>query len=320
MILRLGQIELFVTDLNRSKEFYVNVLGFIEVERTEKSLYLRATDEFDKYTLVLTEKPVAALGSFGLRVSTPDYLQVLKQKHDELGIRAEYSENSGHPGKGPVLRVAEPNGQPVEFYHSIEQIDVSNGKGGVKALPMRHSHLQNGIPPIRIDHMNLRVQNVDKALEYWNGVLGFSISEYVEDKDGRKFAAWTRAKTSTHDVALVKYKETGLHHIAYIVDGIAGVVRTADLLADAGYRESIDYGPGRHGATNAFFLYIRDPDGHRIEIYSGDYHRDTDLDPIRWTQEDYEKHGRLWWGPSVPDSFFEITPANPDWLKELIQK
>ncbi|MFJ7746745.1 3,4-dihydroxyphenylacetate 2,3-dioxygenase [Peribacillus sp. NPDC097295] len=319
MILRLGQIELFVTDLNKSKEFYVDVLGFIEVERTENNLYLKATEEFDKYTLILTQKPVAALGSFGLRVSTPDYLEVLKRKHDEVGIRTELCLDSPHPGRGPSLKVAEPNGHSVEFYHSMEQIDVSNPGGGVKALPMRHTHLHRGIPPIRIDHMNLRVPDVDKALEYWNGVLGFSISEYVQGKDG-KFAAWTRANAATHDVALVKHKETALHHIAYTVDGVAGVVRTADLLADAGYRDSVEYGPGRHGVSNAFFLYIRDPDGHRIEIYSGDYNRDTDLAPIGWTQEDYEKNGRLWWGPTVPERFFETTPVNSEWMKSAVHK
>lgn len=37
MILRLGQIELFVTNLDRSKHFYVDVLGFTEVERTAQS-------------------------------------------------------------------------------------------------------------------------------------------------------------------------------------------------------------------------------------------------------------------------------------------
>ncbi|MEW8987550.1 MAG: VOC family protein [Bacillus sp. (in: firmicutes)] len=78
MILRLGQIELFVTDLNKSKDFYVDVLGFIEVERTESSLYLRAIDEFDRYSLILTQKPKAALGSFSLRVSSPEYLRELE--------------------------------------------------------------------------------------------------------------------------------------------------------------------------------------------------------------------------------------------------
>jgi catechol 2,3-dioxygenase len=318
VILRLGQIELFVTNLNKSKEFYVDVLGFIEVERTESSLYLRAIDEFDRYSLILTEKPFAALGSFGLRVSSPEYLEVLKKKHEEMGIKTEYSLESIHPGKGPTLKVAEPNGHPVEFYHSMEQISVGNQNGGVDALPMRYSHLHRGIPPICIDHMNLRVINVDKALEYWEEI-GFSISEYVQDGD-EKFAAWTRAKTSTHDVALVKHREASLHHIAYIVDGVAGVVRTADLLADAGYRDSVEYGPGRHGVTNAFFLYIRDPDGHRIEIYSGDYKRDTDLAPIGWTKEEYDQKGRLWWGPTVPERFFETTAVNPDWMKSVVKR
>ncbi|MDN7246241.1 3,4-dihydroxyphenylacetate 2,3-dioxygenase [Planococcus shenhongbingii] len=317
MILRLGQVELFVTNLDKSKEFYVDVLGFTEVERTETNLYLRAADEFDKYSLILTEKETAALGSFSLRVSSPEYLEVLQKKHEEMGIETQYLPKGTHPGQGPVLRVAEPNGHPVEFYHSMEQIEVGGLDGGVDALPMRKSHLQNGIPPICIDHMNLRVKDVDKALEYWQAI-GFSISEYVQDGE-ETFAAWTRAKTSTHDVALVKQEEAALHHFAYIVDGVAGVIRTADLLADAGYRDNIDYGPGRHGATNAFFLYITDPDGHRLEIYSGDYNRDTDLPPIGWTKEQYDKKGRLWWGPSVPDSFFKTTPVNKEWLKTPVQ-
>jgi catechol 2,3-dioxygenase len=316
MILRLGQIELFVKDLEKSKEFYVDILGFTEVERNNNSLYLRATDEFDKYTLILTEKAEAALGSFSLRVSSPEYLDALQKRHEEMGIPTELTE-SEHPGKGTILKVAEPNGHPVEFYHSMEQIKVGRGSVGVDTLPMRNTHLQNGIPPIRIDHMNLRVPNVDKALEYWEEI-GFSISEYVQDGD-EKFAAWTRAKTSTHDVALVKHKETSLHHIAYVVDGIPAVVRTADLLADAGYRDAVEYGPGRHGVTNAFFLYVRDPDGHRVEIYSGDYNRDTDLPPIGWTKEEYDSKGRLWWGPSVPDSFFETTPVNTNWLREPVK-
>ncbi|MCD2137704.1 3,4-dihydroxyphenylacetate 2,3-dioxygenase [Salinicoccus halitifaciens] len=311
MILRLGQIELYVSNLDASEKFYVDTLGFIKVDRTENSLYLRATDEFDTHTLVLTESEEIALANFGLRVSSEEYLDELEALHHEMGIETEMIEGV-HPGRGRTLRVAEPSGHPVEFYHSMQQIDVGQGKPGVEKLPMRNTHIFNGIPPVRIDHMNLRVKSVDEAWNYWEKI-GFSISEYVQDGD-EKFAAWTRAKTSTHDVALVKQEETALHHIAYIVDGVSAVVRTADLLADAGYRDSVEYGPGRHGVSNAFFLYIRDPDGHRIEIYSGDYNRDQDLPPIGWTKEEYDEKGRLWWGPAVPDAFFETTPVNKEWV------
>ncbi|WP_247747389.1 VOC family protein [Alkalihalobacillus sp. BA299] len=178
---------------------------------------------------------------------------------------------------------------------------------------MSNTHQFNGIPPIKIDHMNLRVENVDKALEYWQA-LGFKISEFVKDGD-EKFAAWVRRATFTHDVALVKASRAALHHVAFIVDGVLGVVRTADLLADAGFRDSIEYGPGRHGVSNAFFLYIKDPDGHRIEIYAHDYARDLDMETIGWTREEYNEKGRLWWGSTVPKSFYEeFSDANPHFL------
>lgn len=318
MILRLGFSELYVTDLEKSRHFYVDTLGFIEVKQIGKSLYLRAIEEFDEYSLILTEHSYAALANFGLRVSTPEYLLELKEWHDVQGIPNEYVEEGIHQGLGACLKVAEPNGHPVVFYHSIQQIAWSDENGKLKQHPMRNLHTIKGIPPLKIDHMNLRVTNVDKALEYWQA-LGFSISEYVQDTN-EKFAAWTRRATTTHDVALVKAPHAALHHVAYIVEGVTGVIRTADLLADAGYRTAINYGPGRHGATNAFFLYIRDPDGHRIEIYAQDYHRDLDCEPIEWTKQEYTDHGRLWWGSECPDSFYETTQLNQEWIKEKIER
>ncbi len=39
-------------------------------------------------------------------------------------------------------------------------------------------------------------------------------------------------------------------------------------MATTGYLANMERGPGRHGLANAFFLYVRDPDGHRIELYA----------------------------------------------------
>jgi len=316
MILRLGFSELYVTNLETSRKFYVETLGFIEVRRISNSLYLRGVEEFDEYSLILTENKTAALANFGLRVSSQEYLHLLKQWHDEKGITNELVEEGIHDGLGACLKVAEPNGHSVVFYHTMKQINYRDEAGKIKALPMRNTHQFNGIPPIKIDHMNLRVESVDKALEYWQG-LGFSISEYVQDGE-EKFAAWVRRANFTHDVALVKASHAALHHIAYTVDGVTGVVRTADLLADAGFRDQIEYGPGRHGVSNAFFLYIRDPDGHRIEIYANDYARDLDMEPIGWSREDYNEKGRLWWGSEVPKSFYsELSNINENFIQQI---
>jgi hypothetical protein len=66
----------------------------------------------------------------------------------------------------------------------------------------------------------------------------------------------------------------------------------------------IERGPGRHGVSNAFFVYLRDPDGHRIELYSCDYYTgDPDLRPIRWSVSD--PRCRSFWGTRAPDCWYE---------------
>ncbi|CAM3486556.1 3,4-dihydroxyphenylacetate 2,3-dioxygenase [Hydrogenibacillus schlegelii] len=312
MILRLGYAELYVTDLERARAFYVEVLGFIEAERTENRLYLRGVEEFDRYSLILTRRDTPGLGHFGLRVASPEALSTLEKLHAALGVPLRRVPEGTLPGMGEALWVREPNGHPVAFYHEMDQVHSFSIASSEDALPMRRTHLFRGIPPLRIDHMNLRVADVDAALQYWRDRLAFSVSEYVV-KDGATFAAWTRRAPGTHDVALVRAKGPALHHVAYLVQGPQEIIRTADLLADAGYQASIEFGPGRHGLSNALFLYIRDPDGNRIEIYANDYPRDLDRPPIRWTWEEYDRRGRLWWGPEYPARFLETQPVNDRW-------
>ena len=62
-----------------------------------------------------------------------------------------------------------------------------------------------------------------------------------------------------------------------------------------GHAHAIERGPGRHGVSNAFFVYLRDPDGHRIELYACDYYTgDPDHKPLRWSVSD--PRCRSFWG------------------------
>jgi catechol 2,3-dioxygenase len=68
--------------------------------------------------------------------------------------------------------------------------------------------------------------------------------------------------------------------------------------------DRIERGPGRHGLSNAFFLYLRDPDGNRIELYTGDYLiADPDWPPIRWRLDDPQR--ATLWGHAAPASWFD---------------
>ena len=68
--------------------------------------------------------------------------------------------------------------------------------------------------------------------------------------------------------------------------------------------DAIERGPGRHGVSNAFFVYLRDPDGHRIELYACDYYTgDPDHRPLRWSVND--PRCRSFYGTRAPDSWYE---------------
>lgn len=55
--------------------------------------------------------------------------------------------------------------------------------------------------------------------------------------------------------------------------------------------------------SNAFYLYLRDPDGHRVEIYTQDYYTgDPDNPVVTWDVHDNQR--RDWWGTPVVPSWY----------------
>jgi catechol 2,3-dioxygenase len=52
-IVRCAYLELVVTDLAKSREFYVDVLGLHVTEEDENTIYLRSLEEFIHHNLVL---------------------------------------------------------------------------------------------------------------------------------------------------------------------------------------------------------------------------------------------------------------------------
>ena len=63
-------------------------------------------------------------------------------------------------------------------------------------------------------------------------------------------------------------------------------------MATSGFLAHMERGRGCHGISNAFFLYVRDPDGHRVELFTSDYLTvDPDLEPIRWSLRDPQRMG-----------------------------
>jgi len=296
-IVRVAYVELHVTDLDASERFYVDLLGMVVAERTDAALYLRGWEERVHHSLILRRAPGAAVARIGFRVAGEQDLEALAADLGRRGLRADLVEDPD-PTVERTLRTYDPFGYPLEFFSRM---------GMVETLLQRFD-LHRGAPILRFDHVNLHTPFMNEAFSFWKS-LGFRCSEYIstddEDPgDEQLTGAWLLRKPSVHDVALTAGRGPRLHHIAFWVGEPAGVLRACDQLAAAERPDVIERGPGRHGVSNAFFVYLRDPDGHRIELYSCDYYTgDPDLKPRRWSVAD--PRCRSFWGTRAPDSWYE---------------
>src|SRR3981081_3487518 len=199
------------------------------------------------------------------------------------------------PHQGRTLRTADTLGMPLDFYFGMEQ---------APSMLQRYA-AHRGARIQRIDHLNCFTPDVQASYDFYAG-LGFRLTEYTEteDADAKLWAVWMHRKGNVHDLAFTNGAGPRLHHVGMWVAGALDILHICDVMATSGYLPNMERGPGRHGISNAFFLYVRDPDGHRIELFTSDYLTvDPDLAPIRWTLRDPQR--QTLWGHPAPKSWFE---------------
>jgi len=130
----------------------------------------------------------------------------------------------------------------------------------------------------RIGHVHLRVADLDRALAFYVGVLGFELALRMGDS-----AAFVSAGGYHHHIGLNTWESlggqppapgtTGLYHLAILYP-------TREALADA-LRRLIAAGVSLEGASDhgvSEALYLRDPDGNGVELYWDRPHEDWPTD------------------------------------------
>ncbi|MBL4811597.1 MAG: 3,4-dihydroxyphenylacetate 2,3-dioxygenase [Rhodobacteraceae bacterium] len=292
-IVRLSHVEYTVSDLADSRKFYADMLGLQVTDEDDKAVYLRAMEERGHHCLILRQ---AEGGEPCVK-----YLAYKVYAEDDLDKAEAWFKGKGQPTawverpyQGRTLASTDCFGAPIEFYHKMERLAPIHQKYG----------LYHGVKPLRIDHFNLFSPDVDASVAFYNE-MGFRVTEYTEDEEsGRLWAAWMHRKGGIHDVAFTNGTGPRLHHTAFWVPTPLNIIDLCDLMSTTGYLSNIERGPGRHGISNAFFLYVLDTDGHRIEIYCSDYQTvDPDLEPIKWDLKDPQR--QTLWGAPAPRSWFE---------------
>ena len=122
-------------------------------------------------------------------------------------------------------------------------------------------------PGVRIGHVHLKVADLDRALAFYCGVLGFELTQRYGAQ-----AAFVSAGGYHHHIGLNTWESrgghppapgtTGLYHVAILYPTRAALADALRRLIAA--RVPLD-GASDHGVSHA--LYLRDPDENGIELY-----------------------------------------------------
>ena len=138
-----------------------------------------------------------------------------------------------------------------------------SGPDTLENAPLRLPTIDAGV---RIGHVHLKVADLDRALAFYCGVLGFQVTTRYPG------AAFISAGGYHHHLGLNTWESkggsppaqgtTGLYHTAILYP-------TRKLLADALRRLIVAKipldGASDHGVSEA--LYLRDPDDNGVELY-----------------------------------------------------
>jgi catechol 2,3-dioxygenase len=120
---------------------------------------------------------------------------------------------------------------------------------------------------VRVGHVHLKVADLERALRFYQGVLGFELTQRMGDS-----AAFLSAGGYHHHIGLNTWESaggvappqgtTGLYHLAIVYPTRTELADALHRLIDAGI--PLD-GAADHGVSEA--LYLRDPDGNGVELY-----------------------------------------------------
>jgi len=122
-------------------------------------------------------------------------------------------------------------------------------------------------PRVDIGHVHLKVADLERAIAFYHGVLGFDVVQRLGDQ-----AAFLSAGGYHHHIGLNTWESrggsppprgtTGLYHVAIRYPDRAALAMSLRRLLEAGI--SLD-GAADHGVSEA--LYLQDPEGNGVELY-----------------------------------------------------
>jgi catechol 2,3-dioxygenase len=275
--LRIGSVELAVSNLPRSADFYERVLGLPLIAREEHRVQLGADRERPALVLTGIEEPTPlsphSTGLFHVAWLHPSRAALAASVRRIVGQRWPMEGAADH-GVSEALYLSDPDGLGIEIYadRPREQWERPAGGHGVKmvSLPLHLEDLlaqdQGGPVPLiaagtGIGHVHLKVADVPRANAFYRDALGFEQQAQIPS------AAFLSAGGYHHHIGLNSWQSQGGQPAPNTAPGLR---RVEFELSDAGSVNAIeraiaDARPSTRAARDEDGrLALRDPGGHTL--------------------------------------------------------
>lgn len=240
-------LDLAVHDLAASVDFYCRHWGLAEASRDRGTVYLRATGP-EHHALALREGPKIEV--LGANYSAPDKATVDALHARAVAAGAVVNEPPhalpAAAGGGYGFSVRTPDG----IRHTIS-CDVA-----------RHPEsIDDKRRPTKFSHVVFRSKDYPQLETFLREIMGFKLSDRTDGID------FFRCSGDHHSVALGKLPGAGLHHMAFELPDLDGLMGASGRMKLAGH--AIEWGVGRHaGPGNNIFSVFVDPNGLAAEYTS----------------------------------------------------
>jgi 2,3-dihydroxy-p-cumate/2,3-dihydroxybenzoate 3,4-dioxygenase len=255
---RLGRVDLNVTDLQRSRRFYSEVVGLQEICGASDAMAEFACGA-DACFIGLHQANEAGLKSVGWELADLKQLRALKADLAERAVPFSLRP-SPKDELDAAVSVTDPTSGAVHIFNCSPASDRPQ-------IAVTHTRIQ------RIGHVVIASPDADRAARFFCDVLGFRESDRIER--GTIFLR-PFATTFHHGLGIARSDRPHFHHLNMMVTDIDDIGRALHRLRHHGV--TVAFGPGRHPVSGSVFLYFFDPDGLTLE-YSFGMEEFDDNDP-----------------------------------------
>lgn len=287
---RIGHATFETPDLDRAVDYYTSIAGLVLTSKEKDRAFLAS--KVGQLVVVVERGETARCTKLSFEVAPNADFNDMRRELERMGIGSDIR-NDSMPGIPKVLTFKDPKDTTIELFSEWDYLGSH--------------HQVIGVGPLKLGHVAFIVDDAKKLADFYQKVLGFRVSDWVED-----FFVFMRCGPDHHTVNFLTGKTTKMHHIAFEVKDFAQIQSACELFGEK--EIPIIWGPLRHGPGHNVSTYHFNPDHEVVEFYTElDQMKDEELgyfEPRPW-HHDTPQRPKVWrgiasrsvWGPPPTEDY-----------------